>query len=47
VEKRKYTVSGEDEFGDIQAFHTDDEERARGMEAEFKEDLQNVKLTAA
>lgn len=41
---RKYTVSGVDAEGDLHSFSSDDEDRARAMEATFKEDLDNVNV---
>jgi hypothetical protein len=42
--KRKYSVSGIDDIGDVHTFSTDARERAEEMEGLMAEDLENVEL---
>jgi hypothetical protein len=46
-EQRKYRVMGIDEDGDIQAFETDSEERARDVFEQMQEDLEDVQFMEA
>jgi hypothetical protein len=46
-EQRKYRVMGIDEDGDIQAFETDSEERARDVYEQMQEDLDDVQFMEA
>jgi hypothetical protein len=42
---QKNTVSGSDEWGDLQGFASDDPERALGVFADFSADLNDVVMS--
>lgn len=42
--KRKYSVSGINEEGDVWTFSTDDKERAEVIQEDMIEDLEDVEL---
>jgi hypothetical protein len=42
---KRYTVRGTDDDGDEHAFSTDDEQRARDMLNQMREDLEAVSMT--
>ena len=42
--ERRYRVSGTDDYDDVHAFETDDQERAEEIKAIMGEDLNDVSL---
>jgi hypothetical protein len=40
--QKRFRVTGHDDFGDVHAFETDDQERAEDMRDLMREDLENV-----